>query len=108
MTSWPADFRIILRSLFDCPRVSCVAGDAGSAPCPARGNRSPGGGSGGARGAGASACSQPAAPPPVLSETEQKLTPRMTNRGIGVSKVRVTLSILYIGKHSNGGFSSPS
>ena len=50
-----------------------VAGDASSAPRPAQGNVSPCWRSGGSGSAGASTCSQPAAPPPVFSATGEKL-----------------------------------
>lgn len=61
-------------AVFDLMHL-CVAGDAESTPRPSQSDLSPGGGFGGTWGAGASPCSQPAAPPPVHTETEQKLTP---------------------------------
>lgn len=58
------------------------SGDAGSTPCPAQSNIPIGGGSGRTWSAGTSTCSEPAAPAPVVTATEQKLSPAARGRSV--------------------------
>lgn len=82
----------------------CVADYACSAPCSAQSNFSHSRGSGSTWGAGAPTCPQPAAPPPVLATTDQKLTPGQRLEEYRplestVSKVHVTE--FYYSQHRN-------
>lgn len=107
-TKWLAEQLFCASCLGSSLIILClyVADYACSAPCSAQSNFSHSRGSGSTWGAGAPTCPQPAATPPVLATTDQKLTPGQWLEEYRplestVSKVHVTLSfiILNIGTH---------